>query len=632
MKRFVLIYFVAALLPSNLAMDLNCPSGLRRCDWMAWSTWSSCSKTCGNGTQTRSRGLCCYQNETVVDCRTSCGISDQSIDSKGCGTVCPKGNCSFMRINNTSIEATDYKPLYEDLGNKTKIIINPSVHLSSSERFCGSICYQASLQSGHFCWAYSYSQREKCYLHFYDRPFSIAHPELRGQSKGTSIFLLQCTGYTGSTTTTAPVSSKGNLSTEAAYTGSTTTTTPVSSKDNLSTEAASCIAKVADVVFVVDSSGSIGSDNFQKVREFIKDVVMTFDVEPRYTRVALIEYSTVAHIEFKLHEMVNLTDLLKAIDNIAYSGGGTATSDALKLMRTEGFDRERPDAPDIAIVITDGLSKYPKITRTQANLAKSEGITVFSIGIGNLTDENELLAIASDKRFSFEVGDYEKLLTLESVVAHMACGVVLPEQNDTITTSTTPSVCVDLSPDCASYPRDSCTDFEPYARKNCARTCGYCPGFPLVDPPCKDKLDNCDHYGTYMCYDVAQYDWVDSNCRKYCGFCGNKTEFYISTTSSTTQAISTVSTCQDKFESCSSYNADLCTNPTYDTWARSNCPRYCGFCFNYNYVTSAVVNHIKCPSWNLPEQCTLEYKGGQCCPFPKCTDGLRLTIKRHFER
>lgn len=51
---------------------------------------------------------------------------------------------------------------------------------------------------------------------------------------------------------------------------------------------------------------------------------------------------------------------------------------------------------------------------------------MFSIGIGNLTDKDELLAIASDKRFLFEVGDYETLLTLDSVIAHRACGSKTP--------------------------------------------------------------------------------------------------------------------------------------------------------------------------------------------------------------
>ena len=100
-----------------------------------------------------------------------------------------------------------------------------------------------------------------------------------------------------------------------------------------------CIAKFADVVFVVDASGSIGLENFAKVKQFIKQVVMTFDVDPQYTRVALVEFSSQARIEFNFNEKSNLTELLDAIDNINYSGGGTVTSDAIELMRTQGFDQ-----------------------------------------------------------------------------------------------------------------------------------------------------------------------------------------------------------------------------------------------------------------------------------------------------
>ena len=58
----------------------------------------------------------------------------------------------------------------------------------------------------------------------------------------------------------------------------------------------------------------------------------------------------------------------------------------------------------------------------QAQLARADGIEMFSIGIGNQTSSAELLAIASSPRYVFEVGDYQTLFTLDSVVAHRACG------------------------------------------------------------------------------------------------------------------------------------------------------------------------------------------------------------------
>jgi len=52
----------------------------------------------------------------------------------------------------------------------------------------------------------------------------------------------------------------------------------------------------------------------------------------------MISYSTEIKLEWKLGELNNMTDLLAAVENINYSGGGTATSDALELMRGQGFD------------------------------------------------------------------------------------------------------------------------------------------------------------------------------------------------------------------------------------------------------------------------------------------------------
>jgi len=86
------------------------------------------------------------------------------------------------------------------------------------------------------------------------------------------------------------------------------------------------------------------------------------------------------------------------------------------------FYRDRVDAPDIAIVITDGLSRFPQLTRLQSERAKNESITMFAIGIGNDTEEHELEAIASGPQFKFSVGDYAALLKLDQVVAHRACG------------------------------------------------------------------------------------------------------------------------------------------------------------------------------------------------------------------
>lgn len=64
-----------------------------------------------------------------------------------------------------------------------------------------------------------------------------------------------------------------------------------------------------------------------------------------------------------------------------YVVGGTVTSAALENVRQEGFINNRTGVPMIAVVITDGLSRRPSLTRFQASLLRREGVQVYAIGI-----------------------------------------------------------------------------------------------------------------------------------------------------------------------------------------------------------------------------------------------------------
>ena len=85
------------------------------------------------------------------------------------------------------------------------------------------------------------------------------------------------------------------------------------------------------------------------------------------------------------------------------------------------FCRERPDAPDVTVVITDGQSKFPTITKFQAVRAKEEGVTMIVIGVGNDTDHDELHNMATSDNFLYEVNDYDDLLTIHLDVARNIC-------------------------------------------------------------------------------------------------------------------------------------------------------------------------------------------------------------------
>ena len=95
------------------------------------------------------------------------------------------------------------------------------------------------------------------------------------------------------------------------------------------------------------------------------------------------------------------TSLLQAIATIPYSGGGTNT-DAAILTCIQQFNTSygaRPVSsgiPRIAIVVTDGQSSSPTATIAAAEMAHSEKILSYAVGVGSNVDMTELSAIASD--------------------------------------------------------------------------------------------------------------------------------------------------------------------------------------------------------------------------------------------
>ena len=153
-----------------------------------------------------------------------------------------------------------------------------------------------------------------------------------------------------------------------------------------------------DIVFVIDTSGSIGSSHFQLIREFAANVTAELMRDSPRSAVGVILFNSTAHIEFNLQAHTNLSTLLTAINELPYSGGNTDTAEALNLLlstaQNEGFGL-RNDSSKVAIVITDGKSSFPLATLSAANeLHASNIFDVLAVGIdkANMT---ELQSIAS---------------------------------------------------------------------------------------------------------------------------------------------------------------------------------------------------------------------------------------------
>ena len=159
---------------------------------------------------------------------------------------------------------------------------------------------------------------------------------------------------------------------------------------------------VADLTFVLDSSGSIrssGIGNWNLMLNFLVNIVRRLSIGSNAIRVAVVSYSGRARVEFLLDTYDNRQELINAILDIEYMGFSTNTSGGINEMRTNVFTRrgDRPNAQNIAIVISDGASNVEQErTVPSANAAKDEDIIMLAVGITNEVNVTELAGISSN--------------------------------------------------------------------------------------------------------------------------------------------------------------------------------------------------------------------------------------------
>jgi len=161
---------------------------------------------------------------------------------------------------------------------------------------------------------------------------------------------------------------------------------------------------VLDVIFVIDSSGSIGSTRFQLIREFTANITAELIQNSSRIAVGVILFESTAHIQFNLQTYTSPSSLLSAINNLPYNGGGTNTAEALTLLLStaqNGILGLRNDSSKVAIVITDGQSSSLSATLSAAAALHTSNIfDVFAVGVGG-ANLNELEGIASNTNFVF---------------------------------------------------------------------------------------------------------------------------------------------------------------------------------------------------------------------------------------
>jgi len=152
-------------------------------------------------------------------------------------------------------------------------------------------------------------------------------------------------------------------------------------------------------------------------------------MSPQGTHVGFVTYGNRAHIQFQLSNFTDPAKMKPAVSNSKFLDENTNTSGGIATALNQMFTKEggdRPNAPNIMVIITDGVSTYDNATTIpNAVKAKNANILVVSIGVGNKTSQAELEGMASagkdGKPIVLQVGSYEALDLVNQKLALVAC-------------------------------------------------------------------------------------------------------------------------------------------------------------------------------------------------------------------
>lgn len=179
------------------------------------------------------------------------------------------------------------------------------------------------------------------------------------------------------------------------------------------------------MVFIVDGSETVGSQPFNFLKEFVKQITHAFIVSPQATRVGFTQISDSGYVDFNLDQFTEVQTLDAAIDAVQLKAGKNRyVAQSVMNAYTSVFQLtgRRGLVPRVAIIITTGKSS-DNVKAVGENL-RQQKVTVIVVSAGQTTSRKQGKQLATSPRHSFVRRDVSKLLTaLPRVVDRINAGL-----------------------------------------------------------------------------------------------------------------------------------------------------------------------------------------------------------------
>ncbi|XP_067367921.1 collagen, type XXVIII, alpha 1b isoform X2 [Channa argus] len=191
-----------------------------------------------------------------------------------------------------------------------------------------------------------------------------------------------------------------------------------------------CRQTPLELVFVIDSSESVGPENFNVIKEFVNALIDRASVGPDTTRVGVVLYSHINMVVVSLRQGASRDDIKSAVRSMIYIGEGTFTGSAIQ-QANQVFKAARAGVRKVAIIITDGQADKRDSASLESAVAEAQesGIERIVIGVVNESDplykefkkELDLMSSEPESDHLYLIDDFTTLPALERKLLSRIC-------------------------------------------------------------------------------------------------------------------------------------------------------------------------------------------------------------------